>query len=71
MKATALHTTALWCHQFANYLTIGEENKMDESELKDLLIKLQAQAEEQEPYIDDRILNKILQIESLLAENNL
>ena len=59
------------CLQFANYLTIGEENKMDESELKDLLIKLQAQAEEQEPYIDDRILNKILQIESLLAENNL
>ena len=44
---------------------------MDESELKDLLIKLLAQAEEQEPYIDDRILNKILQIESLLAENNL
>ena len=44
---------------------------MDESELKDLLLKLQAQAEEQEPYIDDRILNKILQIESLLAENNL
>ena len=43
---------------------------MNENELKALLKNLKAQAEEQTPYFDDRLLSRISQIEQILEKNN-
>ena len=64
------HDTAFDLYTESKLAKWRRKNKMNENELKALLKNLKAQAEEQTPYFDDRLLSRISQIEQILEKNN-
>ena len=64
------HDTAFDLYTESKLAKWRRKNKMNENELRALLKNLKAQAEEQTPYFDDRLLSRISQIEQILEKNN-